>query len=150
MKILCDTLQKAGKHRNIQAYCDRHCIEMVNQRLNVGDYMIPGGKIAVDTKSGLQECATNLLNRSDASRFWREARRARKLGLKLVVLVEEHGIRSVMDVPKWKPKYGRATGRAIQTEMIRLEQAYGVVWKFCAKQSTGKRLIDILTEKEGA
>lgn len=150
MKLLCDTLQKAGKHRNIQAYCDRHGVEMINQRLNVGDYMIPGGKIAVDTKSGLQECAMNLLNRSDASRFWREARRARELGLKLVVLVEEPGIRSVMDVSKWKPKYGRATGRAIQTEMIRLEQAYGVVWKFCAKQSTGKRLIDILTEKEGA
>lgn len=150
MKLLCDTRQQAGKHRNIQAYCERHGIEMAMQKLDVGDYMIEGGTITVDTKQGLSECARNLLNRSDASRFWREARRARDKGLKLVVLVEELGIRSVMDVSKCKPKYGRVTGRAIQTEMIRLEQAYGVVWKFCAKQSTGKRLIDILTEKEGA
>ena len=53
MILLCDTRQQKGKHKNIEQYCKRHGIALVRQKLNVGDYMIPGGKISCDTKQDL-------------------------------------------------------------------------------------------------
>ena len=51
--LISDTRQQAGKHRNIDRYCERHGIEMVRQKCDVGDYMFPDGKISVDTKQDL-------------------------------------------------------------------------------------------------
>lgn len=53
MILLCDTRQQYGKHKNIDRYCKMHGIEMVNQKLDVGDYMFPDGKISIDTKQDL-------------------------------------------------------------------------------------------------
>ena len=53
MTLLCDTRQQAGKHNNIEQYCKKHRIEMVRQKLDVGDYMLPGGNISIDTKQDL-------------------------------------------------------------------------------------------------
>ena len=147
MVLIEDTRNKVGQHRNIKAYCDRHGIELVRQKLEVGDYALPAGSVAVDTKENLNEVATNLMNRSDASRFWREVRRARDMGVRLVILVEHGGkIRTIHDVPKWKSQYSPVTGRRLIDEMIRCEMAYGVEWQFCDKRSTGKRIMEILKE----
>ena len=54
MILLCDTRQQAGKHKNIEQYCRRHGIQMVNKCLSVGDYMLSeDGKISVDTKQDM-------------------------------------------------------------------------------------------------
>ena len=53
MVLLCDTRQQEGKHKNIEAYCNRMGIEMVRQKCPVGDYMFQDGKISVDTKQNL-------------------------------------------------------------------------------------------------
>ena len=144
--LIEDTRNKAGKHKNVQRYCDKHGIELVREKLDIGDYMFPDGKISVDTKENLSEVATNLMNRSDAARFWREVRAAQESGIKLIVLVEHGGeIKTINDVPKWKSKYSPVTGRRLIDEMIRLEYAYGVRWVFCDKRSTGKRLIELLS-----
>lgn len=144
--LIEDTRNKAGKHKNVQRYCDKHGIELVREKLDIGDYMFPDGKISVDTKENLSEVATNLMNRSDAARFWREVRAAQESGIKLIVLVEHGGeIKTINDVPKWRSKYSHVTGRRLIDEMIRLEYAYGVRWVFCDKRSTGKRLIELLS-----
>jgi hypothetical protein len=51
--LLCDSRQQANKHKNIEEYCKRHDIEMVRQKLPVGDYMLPDGKVSIDTKQDL-------------------------------------------------------------------------------------------------
>ena len=148
MTIIEDTRNKIDKHRNVHRYCERHGIEIVRQALPVGDYMFPDGTISVDTKEHLQEVASNLMNRSDASRFWREVRRAKDLGIQLVILVESGpAVLNINDVPKWKSRYTQVTGRRLVDEMIRTEMAYGVRWAFCSKSSTGKRIIEILEGK---
>ena len=148
MILIEDTRNKDGKHSNVHRYCDKHGIEIVRQALPVGDYMLPDGKIAIDTKEHLQEVATNLLNRKDSSRFWREVRKSRDLGIQLVVLIESGpSILEINQVPKWKSKYTQVTGRRLIDEMIRLEMAYGVRWAFCSKTSTGKRIMEILQGK---
>lgn len=140
-----DTRNKVGKHNNIHFYCGLRGIEIRREKLDIGDYMLPGGKISVDTKESLDEVAANLLNRSDKARFWREVRRAHKSGIKLVILVEEGGIEGIKDVAKWSSRYSGIRGRDVMEQMIRCEMAYGVVWRFCDGRSTGKTVVDILS-----
>lgn len=150
MVLLEDTRNKEGKHANVRRYCEKHGIEIVRQKLDVGDYMLPDGKVSIDTKENLDELARNLMNRNDASRFWREVRRSRAAGIKLVVLCEHGGsIKSINDVAKWKSRYSQIHGRRLVDEMIRLEMSYGILWVWCDKRSTGKKIIEMLT-KEGS
>lgn len=149
MTLLEDTRNKIDKHENVKRYCEKHGIEIIRQKLDVGDYMLPGGKIAIDTKSGILECSMNLMNRSDSSRFWREVRRAHDQGIKLVILVESgRAVKTINDVVLWKSKYSGVSGRHLIDEMIRCEMAYGVVWRFCDRRSTGRKIVEILTGKD--
>ena len=153
-KILwCDSREKwtqpNSTDTHIKDYLERNGIPYEVQKLDIGDYTYDGAKIAVDRKMGLSEVATNLTNRTDSARFWREVRRSYQQGIQLVVLVESGpSVLTINEVPKWKSKYSKVTGRTIQTEMIRLEQAYGVRWCFCSKRSTAKRIIELLEGKE--
>ena len=148
MILIEDTRNKDGKHANVHRYCEKHGIEIARQCLEVGDYMLPDGKISIDTKENLQEVASNLLNRRDSSRFWREVRKSRELGIKLVVLCEHGGqVKTINDVVKWRSKFNQVTGRRLVDEMIRLEMSYGVRWVFCDKRSTGRLIMEILEGK---
>ena len=149
MVLLEDTRNKVGKHKNIKAYCDRHNIEIVRQCLSVGDYMLPDGNVSVDTKENLEEISRNLMNHNDSSRFWNEIRRSKELGIKLIVLVEAGpAYKSINDIVRWKSKYSGVTGRSLIEAMIRCEFSYGTIFKFCAKASTAKRIIELLEGKD--
>lgn len=162
MILIEDTRQQAGKHRNVKAYCDRHGIELVRKKLDVGDYMLPDGRITVDTKFGLQEVYNNLIAGHD--RFRRECIRARENGLRLVVLVEEAGITALEDVKNWEnprvtqwnwavehgyqplAKAPPISSARLYGIMRTMAENYGVEWAFCSKRSTGRRIVEILTE----
>lgn len=141
--------QDRSTDTHISAYFDRHGIAYQVVPLTVGDYMYEGGKISVDRKQNLEEVAKNLTNRSDSSRFWREVRRAYQSGITLVILCE-HGpdIKTINDVAKWHSRWTKVSGRQLIDAMMRCELAYGVVWQFCSKRSTAKRIIEILNNKE--
>lgn len=139
-----DTRERKNDH--IKTYFDRHGIAYRVEKLDVGDYMISGGKVSVDRKQNLSELATNLMNAVDKSRFWREVRRAREQGIKLIVLCEHGGkVRSIKDVAGWKSKYSPVSGRALMEEIYRVAISYGVEFLFCSKRSTGKRIVELLT-----
>lgn len=149
MKIICDSREKwtqpNSKDTHIKEYFDRHGIEYEVRALSVGDYMLEDGKVSIDRKSNLQEVATNLLNRTDRSRFWREVRRARESGIKLIVLCEHGGkIKSIEDVKYWRSEYSGVSGRRLQQEIYRVHISYGVEFLFCSKRSTAKRIIELL------
>lgn len=150
MKILCDSREHWTHPNNtdthIKDYFDRHGIEYEVKALNCGDYMLDGQpNITVDRKQSLEELSRNLMNRSDSSRFWREVRRSHDQGIQLVVLIESgRTVKNINDVVKWRSKYSPVTGRRLIDEMIRCEMAYGVVWRFCDRRSTGKRIVEIL------
>ena len=164
MVLIEDTRQQAGKHKNVQAYCSRHEIELQRHKLDVGDYMLPGGTVSVDTKSGLQEVYYNLITGHD--RFRRECVRARESGIRLVVLVEEAGITTLEDVKGWvNPRivayewavehgYNPAckappiSSPRLYGIMKTMEENYGIRFEFCHKHSTGKRILEILTEEQ--
>lgn len=141
--------QGSSRDAHIREYLERHAVPYVVQKLDVGDYALTDGKIAVDRKQNLDEVAKNLLNRADSARFWREIRRAHDQAIKLVVLVE-HGptIKSIRDVGKWRSPWSGVSGRLVADAMCRAEFAYGVRWCFCSKKSTARRILEILEERE--
>ena len=134
------------KNDNITKYFDRHKIEYEVIKLDVGDYMVSNNsKISIDKKYGLEEIAGNLCTK-DSSRFYREVRRAKESGIKLIILVESSKIKSLQDVASWQSKYSRLSGSRLQAEMYRLGIAYNITFEFCSKKSTGKRIIELLSQ----
>ena len=114
-------------------------------RKEVSDRLLREIKISVDTKQDLEELSKNLMNRSDHSRFWKEVRKAKEHGIKLIILCEHGGqIKSIPDVAKWHSKYSPVSGRALMEEIYRVHISYGVDFVFCDKRRTGKEIIELL------
>ena len=155
MTLIEDSRQQAGKHKNIEAYCKRHNIEIVRQKLEVGDYAFPGGNISVDTKQDLMELCKDVMS-SDHRRFRAECIRAMEAGIRLIILVEEippFGQVDLWEVPRWRSsnqfhRYGdpmtqvdpRAFKKALKTMTIK----YGVLFRFCTKRQCPSRVIKYL------
>ena len=88
-KFYFDSREKKNEH--IKSYFDRNGIEYEVRKLDVGDYMIDGNDtISIDRKASIDELSTNLLNRADHARFWRDVRRAKDTGIKLIILIESN------------------------------------------------------------
>ena len=135
------------KNQNIINYFERHKIEYEIKKLDVGDYMSSDNpNISIDKKFGLSELAGNLCTK-DCARFYREVRRAKDNGIKLIFLVESNKIKSLADVSQWSSKYSKISGSRLQAEMYRVAIAYNVTFEFCSKQSTGKRIVELLSGK---
>lgn len=144
MKIIVDTREKKNSH--ILKYFVVHDVDYEERKLDVADYQIEGKTdIAVDRKQNLDELARNLMNRADHSRFWKEVRRAKEQGIRMIILCEHGGhIKSIPDVAGWHSKYSPVSGRVLMEEIYRVHISYGVDFIFCSKRSTGKRILELL------
>ena len=154
MIIYQDTREKLGKHNNVLEYFKKNNIIIIRKKLDIGDYMLDGVKnISVDIKSGgLIEIAQNMF--SDKTRFERELRNAKLSGIKLYILIEQRFSKKE-DLLKWKaPKDStgkRLTnidGKAIYKKMQEHARFYNTAYRFCRKVDTGKKIIEILTQKQ--
>lgn len=165
--LIEDTRNQPGKHKNIHIFAEQNGIRIVRTKLVVGDYSLPTTQeVCVDTKYGLQEVYSNLVQ--DHERFRRECVLAQELGIRLVVLVEEPGIEDIDHVKEWhNPRYERymmlkeahkhgrylgtklppkapLTSLRLQVMMRTMTEKYGVEWQFCRKSETGLRICEIL------
>lgn len=156
MVLISDTRQQEGKHRNIDAYCKRMGIEVVRQKLDVGDYMIMDGlPISVDTKQDIMELCKDVMS-SDHRRFRAECVRAKEAGIQLIVLVEEmppYGKLDLWEIPRWKSsnrwhRYGdpmtMVDPRALRKALITMTVKYGVKFRFCTRRQSPSRVIKYL------
>lgn len=143
--IICDTREK--KNRHIIQYFEQREIPYKIAKLDTGDYMnSDSNRITIDRKQNLDELCGNLFS-PDRSRFWREVRRAKAEGIKMIVLIEQGGmIKTLKDVPKWRGKYTKVSGYSLYNEICRCHIAYGVEFLFCDKRSTGKRIAELLAK----
>lgn len=145
-----DTREKPHAITKILAQFERAGVEVVRQKLNVGDYMIEGdNRISVDRKQTLVEVCSNLCQ--DHDRFIRECERAKQDGTHLVVLVEHGGkIKSIEDVAQWinpRLKYSpyAVSGRRLMRMMKTTAAKHSIEWQFCQKNQTGKKILEILS-----
>lgn len=142
--IQIDTREKLQAIAGIKAFFDKHNIEYIDRKMDIADYCVVGNEnLVIDRKRNLQEVAQNLCS-NDRGRFWREVRLAYRNHVRMIVLVEQSGINDLRDVKNWQSKYQRLSGARLQEEMYRIALAYGVEWQFCHKNSTGKRICELL------
>lgn len=153
MIILEDTRQQANKHRLKHEYWLEHGIEVVRTKLLVGDYMLFGGTICVDTKMDVEEIAGNI-GGSNHARFREECKLAKRIGATLIVLVENlNGFRSIQDVTAWVNPNLNKTARSIEgprlaKAMSTISERYGVQFMFCAPEDSGRMVIDLLNGED--
>ena len=124
--LLEDTNNKPGKHSLKNSYWQNSGIEVVRQRLPVGDYVLMNDKIAdvfrrkekrgipvkmmallgtydvaIDSKNSIQELVGDICGKQH-ERFRDECILAQNNGIRLIVLVEnEDGIDDVRDLHRW-------------------------------------------------
>ena len=151
--VLCDSRERwthpGSTDRHISGYLSRNRIPFRVQKLDVGDYMFEGGSVTVDRKQNLEEICKNLTNPADRKRFFAEARRAKELGLKLVVLIESNKYHQPRDILAWRSKYSHVPGTAVYRQMEKLRLAYGVEFRFCPKVSAARTILEILEGNNG-
>ena len=150
MIIIQDTREKVGHKNHIIKYFERHNIQVVRQKLNVGDYAIQGFEnvAVIDTKQDLVEFAGNLF--SDSVRFQKECIRAKNNGITLIFLIEQK-IDTKQELLKWQsPKdingkrFLNVQGWQVYKEMQRYKTLFGCKFRFCHKNGTGKMIIELL------
>lgn len=152
MKIIMDTREKPCAVGKILREFDKQGIEIIRQKLDVGDYMVDGdNSISVDRKQNLSELACNVT--TDHERFKAEMLRAMKNGTKLIILCE-HGpsMACLEDVKGWKNprlKYSpcATTGERLHKVLQTMAARYEVEFLFCTKGQTGKKIIELLGVK---
>lgn len=150
MIIYIDTRQKEKKHKNIDDYFEQNKITAINYPLQVGDYMLDlNAKVSVDTKQNIYELVSDFFSKKEEARFQRECKRAKKLGIKLYILIEENYTKEKL--LKWKSRkrkdgqlITRVTGKDIYSKMQIYSIAFGVGWRFCSKKKTGEKIIELL------
>ena len=149
MVIQVDTREKPRAIVRIMRTFDTEGVEVVRRALPFGDYLNPDRPaVVIDRKQNLLEVAQNLVQ--DRVRFLREVDRANRAGCRLIVLVEHSNrIRRLEDVigwhnPRLKESPYAVSGERLYKIMKAMEGYYGIEWRFCNKQSTGKKILEIL------
>lgn len=149
MVILEDTRQQRGKHDIKHTYWNECGIEVKRTKLVVGDYMVFGGTVIIDTKKDVEEIAANIGGKEHA-RFREECKLAQKLGAQLVILVENRdGIYTLPDVARWVNPNPRKVAQSIEgprlaKAMKTMSDRYGVTFMFCTPEESGELIIRLL------
>lgn len=149
-----DTRQQDGKHRRKHDYfASVPDLTTVRTKVVVGDYMLVGGLVSVDTKRDILELAQDIDREHD--RFREELKLARELGVKLIVLVEnDDGVMCADDLLHWvnpraainKRKGLRPPidGPRLRKACMTMEERYGVTFEFCTPGAAGPRVLQLL------
>lgn len=152
-----DTGQKIGKHENIARYCRDNDIELIRIKLKVGDYTFPTDqRVCVDTKQGCEELYQDLV--SDTERFRREYHLAERLGIQLVILVEDPFIQDLDDFEhdwtnplikryeRGKIKTMPRPNASVRKQIETISARHGTRFLFCHPADTGAVLVRTLCD----
>ena len=108
-------------------------------------------RLIIDRKQSLSELCVNACQQH--IRFREELKRAKDLGIKLIILCEHsRNIRSLEDVMRWvNPRLKKSplamSGERLYRVLSAMSATYGVDFEFCDKANTGKRIIEILSRE---
>ena len=141
MIIIEDTRQQNKKHERKHRDWKKAGDEIIRSKLVVGDYTLPP-KISIDTKKDIHEIGANICGSvDDNKRFSEECKLAKRIGCKLIILIEDKRFSSIDDL------YGKAielhSGRIIPGDQLAvamrtLSGRYGVDFMFCKPGDTAE------------
>lgn len=168
IKLIQDTREKVGKHKEIEEYCKKNEIKVLRSKLPFGDYVKLGDwNITIDFKQSAIELFNCLTK--DHIRFRNEIKGANEFGIGIVILIEEKDFYATLDtfgdwyrIPLWKNDgwktvYGKkhkthskgdpmcqVNVNAIVKSMKTMQEKYAVLFKFTTKERCGADIINIL------
>lgn len=152
MTIQIDSREKARAIKKIVAEFDKRGITYFVSKLPCGDYCdLDNARFCIDRKQNLLEVCSNVCQQH--KRFTEELKRANKLGIRLVFLVEHSpNIRSLEDVKSWvNPRLKESplavSGERLYKVLSTMEKTYNTKFYFCSKAETGQKIIEILQEQ---
>lgn len=150
MQLIIDTREHKTERERIEKQFDALGVEYFHSKLFVGDYMsLDNARRVVDRKQNLLELCGNVTQEHE--RFREELSRAKKAGIKIIILCEHGGnIKSLEDVyfwdnPRLKVSPKATTGAALYRSLCTIRDRYNVRFEFCDKRQTGRRIMELLT-----
>lgn len=154
--LLIDTREHPKAIKSILEYFDSQGISHSSSKLWFGDYADynrPG--IVIDRKQSIQELAANCTR--DHERFRAELERAKSVGARLVILVEQNRykdrdkwihVETIEDLMLWESPHTTIRGEKVYRVLRAWIAKYDIVIQFCDKRQTGKKILEILYGKK--
>lgn len=138
------------KNNHITGHFDKSGIGYFRSKLYVGDYAdVINQSVVVDRKQDIVELAGNICG-SQHERFRDECKRAQKIGVKLIVLIEETSDITTWESPKrrnGKP-LTNVKGSTLKKAMDTMSERYGVEFRQVGKASSAETILKILSEEQ--
>ena len=151
MIIIEDTRQQNKKHERKHRDWKKFGDEIIRSKLIVGDYTKPP-EISIDTKKDILEIGANICGSvDDNKRFTEECKLAKRIGCKLIILIEDKRYQSTDDL------FGESivlhSGRVIPGDQLAvamrtLSGRYGVDFLFCDPKETAQLVKKLLNNGE--
>lgn len=140
--VIADTREQVNDH--ITEYLESKKVKTIVRKLDVGDYSCQIGdqtferSVAIERKHNLDEICGNLT--TDRERFEREFLRAKALGTKVFLIIED---------ASWDDVYlqnyrSKLTSKSLLASLFSWQVRFNVTIIFCDKRNTGKIIHGIL------
>lgn len=148
MLIEMDTRNQKDEY--VTDYLDNQGIKWIRNKLYAGDIkLLNSTKVIIDIKKDLLEMCGNLTSLKEHQRIKREIERAKEIGCeRFIFLIKESKIKSVDEVVNWSSKRTKVKGETLMKIMKTMNERYNVEFMFTTKENAGKKIMELLTEKE--
>lgn len=142
-KFIIQSDSREQKNSEVLEYFDLIQQPYFVSKVYAGDYInFSRPKVAIDLKKDLCEVAGNL--GKDHARFLREVLRAKnEMRCDLVVLIREP-LQSLEEVKAWSNPRSQVKGETLYKIMRTMTERYGVLWRFCTRETAGAKILSIL------
>lgn len=150
--LLVDSREKPKAIKTILKEFEREGVPYSVTKLFIGDYQDYGNPfLIIDRKQSIQELAANCTR--DHDRFKRELERAKAVGARLVILVEQNRykdrdkwihVETIEDLMLWSSPHTTIRGEKVYRVLRAWMAKYPIRVEFCDKRQTGARILEII------
>lgn len=150
--LIIDSREKPKAIKTILAQVEEAGVPYMVSKLPIGDYMdFQRPELIIDRKQNIAEIAKNCT--SDHRRFKAELERAKMVGSKLVILVEQNRykdrdkwihVETIDDLMLWSSPHTTIRGEKVYRVLRAWSAKYDIEVVFCDKRQTGKKILEIL------
>ena len=150
--LLVDSREKPKAIKSILKEFEREGVPYSVTKLFIGDYQDYGNPfLIIDRKQSIQELAANCTR--DHDRFKRELERAKSVGARLVILVEQNRykdrdkwihVETIEDIMLWTNPHTTIRGEKVFRVLRAWMSKYDIDVQFCDKRQTGRKILEII------
>lgn len=150
--LIVDSREKPKAIKTILAQVEEAGVPYMVSKLPIGDYMdFQRPELIIDRKQNIAEIAKNCT--SDHRRFKAELERAKMVGSKLIILVEQNRykdrdkwirVETIEDLMLWSSPHTTVRGEKVFRVLSAWCNKYDIEVMFCDKRQTGKKILEII------